>query len=346
VANKGVKGKQLTVVWHVDDLKVSHLLKDVVSNFVAWLKEVYEQVFEDGTGAMRLSRGKVHLYLGMNLDYSVVGEVKITMIPYVQELVTSFKVHDSSDKTAITPASDNLFQVNPDAVPLQEEKASIFHNFVARSLYLTKRARPDIATAVAFLTTRVKGPDVDNWNKLLRLIRYLRGTLELPLTIRPSDMSVLRWYVDGSHASHPDCRGQTGGCLTLGNGAPITTSIKQKLNTRSSTESELVAADDVTPTILWVKLFLEAQGCAIGKTILYQDNQSAILLEKNGQKSSSKRTKHLNCRYFFITDQIKKGYMSVEYCPTTEMIADFFTKPLQGKLFVKFRKAIMNLSDE
>ena len=63
-------------MWHVDDLKVSHKLKEVVSKFVAWLKEVYEQVFEDGTGAMRLSRGKVHLYLGMNLDYSVVGEVK------------------------------------------------------------------------------------------------------------------------------------------------------------------------------------------------------------------------------------------------------------------------------
>jgi len=60
-------------------------------------------------GAMQLSCGKLHLYLGMNLDYSVVGEVKITMVPYVLELVTSFKVHDPFDKTAITPASENLF---------------------------------------------------------------------------------------------------------------------------------------------------------------------------------------------------------------------------------------------
>ena len=186
----------------------------------------------------------------MNLDYSVVGEVKITMIPYIQEIVTSFKAHDSSDKGALTPASENLFKVNLDAEPLKEQQAAIFHNFVARSLYLTKRARPNIATAVAFLTTRVKGPDVDDWNKLLCLIRYLKGTMDLPLTICPSDMSVLRWYVDGSHASHGDCHGQTGGCLTLGNGTPITTSTKQKLNTQSSTESELVAADDVTPTIL------------------------------------------------------------------------------------------------
>jgi len=112
--------------------------------------------------------------------------------------------------------------------------------------------------------------------------------MDLPLTICPSDMSVLQWYVDGSHAAHPDCHGQTSGCLSLGNGTPKTTSIMQKLNTRSLTKLEHVAADNVTATILCVKLFLEAQGCVIGKTILYQDNQSAILCEKNGQKFSSK----------------------------------------------------------
>ena len=75
-------------------------------------------------------------------------------------------------------------------------------------------------------------------------------------------------------------------------------------------------------------------------TILYQDNQSAILLEKNGCKPSSKRAKHLNCCFYFITDEL-----SVEYCPTEEMVGDFYTKPLQGKLFYKFRKLIMNLQD-
>ena len=64
-------------------------------------------------------------------------------------------------------------------------------------------------------------------------------------------------------------------------------------------------------------------------------------MEENGKKSSSKRTRAFNIRYFFLTDQIQKGNVTVEYCPTTEMIADFMTKPLQGKLFEKFRKLIM-----
>jgi hypothetical protein len=86
---------------------------------------------------------------------------------------------------------------------------------------------------------------------------------------------------------------------------------------------------------------MEAQGYAIEKNILYQDNKSTILLERNGKKSSSKRTRALNIRYFFLTDQIQKGNLLVEYCPTTEMDADYFSKPLQGKLFQKFRKSIM-----
>ena len=76
---------------------------------------------------------------------------------------------------------------------------------------------------------------------------------------------------------------------------------------------------------------------------MYQDNQSAILLENNGRASISRRTKHLNIRYFFITDRINKGEIKLEYCPTDDMVADFFTKALQGKKFLKFRKIIMKL---
>jgi hypothetical protein len=86
---------------------------------------------------------------------------------------------------------------------------------------------------------------------------------------------------------------------------------------------------------------MEAQGCDIQNNILYQDNKSTILLETNGKRSSGKRTRAFNIRYFFITDQIEKGNVSVEYCPTLEMIADFMSKPLQGHLFVKFKKMIM-----
>jgi hypothetical protein len=240
------------------------------------------------------------------------------------------------------PAAEHLFKINEDATKLTEEMGKVFHNFVTKCLFATKRACPNIHTPVAFLTTHVREPDEDDWKKLQRMIRYIRGTLTLPLILSADGTSIIKWWVDESHGVHFDMRGHTGGMASLGKGALMPTSTRQKLNTRSSTETELVGADDMMPQIMWTKYFMQAQGYTLKQTILYQDNRSAILLEKNGKMSSSNRTKHVNIRYYFIKDRINKCELSVKHCPTGEMTADFFTKPLQGKLFIKFRKAIMN----
>ena len=121
-------------------------------------------------------------------------------------------------------------------------------------------------------------------------------------------------------------------------------STKQKLNTSSSTTSELVGVDQVLPMVMWTPLFLEAQGYKVKNNIVYQDNKSMILLEKNGKRSSGKRTRVLNIRYFMITDQIEKGNLEIRYCPTNDMVGDFMSKGLQGVKFNKFRKIIMGHS--
>ena len=93
--------------------------------------------------------------------------------------------------------------------------------------------------------------------------------------------------------------------------------------------------------ILWTRLFMEAQGIKVSDNILYQDNRSAILLEKNGRVSSSKRTKHIEFCYYYDADWIAKGDLSVVWCPTDKMIADFLTKPLQGKVFKQLWDVLM-----
>jgi hypothetical protein len=102
-----------------------------------------------------------------------------------------------------------------------------------------------------------------------------------------------------------------------------------------------VGVDDATTLILWTKLFLEAQGYNISRNVIHQDNKSAILLERNGKRSSSKRTRAINIRYFFVTDQLEKILLEIRYLPTKHMIGDFFTKPLQGKQFTYFRNLIL-----
>jgi hypothetical protein len=81
----------------------------------------------------------------------------------------------------------------------------------------------------------------------------------------------------------------------------------------------------------------------VDDSILYQDNLSAMLLEKNGKKSSSKRTKHIWVRYFFIKDRIGNGKISLKHCPTGDVVGDHFTKPLQGAQFRKFRADIQGV---
>ena len=79
--------------------------------------------------------------------------------------------------------------------------------------------------------------------------------------------------------------------------------------------------------------------------LILQDNESAIKLEKNGHKSVGQRSRHIKIRYFFITDQIEKGNVSVEYCPTDEIEGDYMTKPLQGSKFTGFKCSIMNIQE-
>jgi len=113
-----------------------------------------------------------------------------------------------------------------------------------------------------------------------------------------------------------------------------TKSSKQKLNTKSSTESELVGISDYVPYTLWMNNFLAAQ---IKTSRVYQNNQSAIRMETNGLNSCTGNSRHVDIRYFLVQDRVDRKEIEISYCPTESMLADFFTKPLQGTLFRSFR---------
>lgn len=127
--------------------------------------------------------------------------------------------------------------------------------------------------------------------------------------------------------------------LSLGGGAIYSTSTHQKLNIKSTTEAEFVAVDDIMPQVLWTMNFLEGQGYKVTDSVIYQDNQS-------GRGSGGTQTCHINNQYYFVIDRDGKGEVRIEYCPTEEMAADFFTNPLQGALFQKFGNWILNLNED
>ena len=104
--------------------------------------------------------------------------------------------------------------------------------------------------ALSFLTSRVQKPDTDDWKKLSRLVLYLSPTIDLRLGLTGDGAGIIKWWVDASFATRNGMRSQTGGCMSMGGGAVLSVSKQQKLTTKSSTEAELVAVDDVMPQII------------------------------------------------------------------------------------------------
>jgi hypothetical protein len=185
-------------------------------------------VFEDGTGQMKVNHGKTHKYVGMSLDFSHPKQCRVTMIDYADEIVVAYDkaLKDLSDGfNAVTKkknvartstAPGDLIIIDKDAEQLSEEGATAFHNLVAKTLYVSKHARLDVSTAIAFLTTRVRVQDVNDWRKLSHLMEYLRVDRLPHLILSTYESGVLMWYVDASFAVHPNMQSHTGRGLTMG----------------------------------------------------------------------------------------------------------------------------------
>ena len=330
-----INGKQCTIVWYVDDNKVSHVDEDVVTNVIGMLKGHF--------GELTVSRGKKHNFLGMNIELNDNKSISIEMRDQLNETVNMFEDEEKEEVVEVvtSPAQKHLRIVDEQCPALSDEKKKVFHTIVAKILWIMKRARPDLETAVSFLCTRVTKSDEDDWKKLRRLIAFVKCTITDTRTIGAEDLTKIFTWIDAAYAVNPDMKSQTGGTMSMGIGVLHAKSGKQTLNVKSSTESELVGTSEYIPYNLWLIMFMEAQGYYVKDNVLYQDNQSTILMLKNGRNSCTGNSRHIHIRYFFVKDRIQKKELRVEYCPSHLMLADYFTKPLQGKLFTTMRNVIM-----
>jgi hypothetical protein len=329
VFNGTINGSNVTITVHVDDLKISSTCKESVEKVLEHLRFKYKKI--------SVNEGPVVEYLGMIFDYSTEGEVAISMKQMIDEAINEMNVSG----TSACPANLNLFNVNEDSPPMSKDNSDKFHSSVAKLLYVAKRGRPDILTAVSFLTTRVTCSTEEDSKKLEKVLKYLNGSRDLILRLKGNDNMVITTYIDASYASHVDGKGHTGAMVTLGGGAVRSKSSKQKLVAKSSTESELIGMSDEIGQAIWTRNFLIAQGFKVPPIQLKQDNMSTITIVNKG-KPNSGRTKHIAIRYFFIKDKIDSKEVELEHLSTNSMVADILTKPLQGELFRRHRKVLLN----
>ena len=335
VANAMIKGSQCTIVWYVNDNKISHKDPAVVQDLVRCIEAKY--------GTMTKTQGDEHEFLGMKLHFNRQDKtVQVPMQSYIDEAIQQSQL--DVRRTAATPATKGLFEIDPHAVQLDTPESDRFRSVVCKLLYVALRGRPDILLAVVFLASCISKATLQDQVKLKRLLEYLYGTYDLPLILGTDDIQTMYTFVDASFAVHVDMKSHTGGVITFGRGGIACKSTKQKLVTKSSTEAELVGASEYLPSTFWIQHFLEAQGFPLRHSIFEQDNQSAMRLERNGHASASQRSRHINIRYFFITDRLDTDNITLRYCQTDHMLADFLSKPLQGNLFRKFHDILLGLA--
>jgi hypothetical protein len=292
--------------------------------------------------AVATHQGKVHNYLGMIFDFFLKGKVLVTMMEYIKNIIKDFPEEITGTKTSL--AADHLFLVRDPSLAkvLPEEQAMAFHPAMAQLQFLSARAHQDIQPATAFLTTQVRLPDKDDWGKVKRVLGYLKDTLHMPLILLADLLMLSQWWVV-AYAMHDDCRGHMGVGMSFGQGMALSYSWKHKINTKSSTEAEIVGVDDSLGYILWACYFMVEQGYNMEPSLLYQDNMSAILLETNGRASSSKWTKHIKVKYFLIKNKVDWNEITIKHCLTNQMWTDINMKPKQRDVFRKFRGHVMGI---
>ena len=337
IFNKMVRGKQFTIVVYVDDLMMTCVDKAAVLEMEKTLLKTY--------GQFRTSHERILSYLGCTWDFTEPSFVKVSQIGMIQDMIsTREKYHeDRGSKLTghpLTPGAPHLFDRTSDCALLSGEDAKIFHTAVATAVFAHSRTKPDIGLVVGELGKRVKAPTVEDDKKLDRLICYLRDTRDQPLRLQCSMPLKVTVSIDAAFANRDMMKSTSGMCVTLGVGNFITRSKIQKLNSKSSTEAEIIAVSDGMNIPLWLADFIYQQGYGKQPVRVEQDNQSCITLLTKG-RSSAETTRFIEIRHYWISDYIRIGAVEIVYVPTEDMTSDFFSKPVQGAIFTKLVKKIL-----
>ena len=326
-------GIQVTVILHVDDMMVTCANKVTLDAVLLSLCQRFKET--------KCHYGPCVPFLGMDFDYAIPGEVRITMLGMEADILSTSGVTG----VAKTPATEALFDVDIDKQPVEEqEQQDWFRSNVAKLLYLGKRARPEILTATTFLATRAAKADIDDMGKLRRVIRYLRGSAGRGIRLCPGALGVsVRAYVDAAYGVHMDGKSHTGVSIVIGEAGPIfVRSTKQPIVAKSSTEAELIATSDSANQVFHVRNFIIEQGYGDKPATIFQDNLSCMALMAKG-KSTSLRTRHIQIRYFWVKERVDNGEAVIMHMRSEAMgPANALTKPLVGAQFLEERRQLTN----
>jgi hypothetical protein len=280
--------------------------------------------------------GELSWVLGIKVERSK-EKIELSQGTYIKNLLEKFSMQDS--KPAPTPLPSKIEELSKSKeARIKYNNIPKFQQIIGALIYLSNTTRPDITFSVNYLARKMSVPSNQDYLFAKRILRYLNGTRDLKLTF--ADKENIIGYSDASYAEDKFDRKSTGGYIFKMNGGAISwKSTKQKIVTLSSCEAEYVALTEAAKEAMWIKLLDKNVKKSEEKIMtIYEDNQSTIKLSKNPIQSD--KSKHIDVRYHFIREKVEEKKIDVKYIPTTDQVADIFTKSLGKILHEKFRKEL------
>ena len=316
---------------HVDDLLIASNSRDAI-----------QKVKSDLASRFKIhDQGPATSILGIKIERDRPNRsIHLSQPGYIESILDQFGMSDCNP--VLTPMEENRklsASMSPETPERQAEmKAYPYRELIGKLLYLAIATRPDIAYTVGVLCRFVENPGMDHWLAAKRVLRYLRGTVNMKLVYsqQPSP-DLFTTFSDADLSGNPDNSRSTGGfAVCVGGGATQWGSRLQPHVSLSSTESEYTTASKVGCEIMWMRYLFEELGYDMTRpSPLLVDNKSAIQVLKHPEHQST--MKHVHRAYHWIREQVEQRLIAVHHVPGNENPADIFTKPLGRVKFTRFR---------
>lgn len=236
---------------------------------------------------------------------------------FIKKMIEQYGMQESNTSKIPVDAGYEKDRINHEHRKMTSNKD--YQQLIGSLLFVTLNTRPDIAASVNILAQHVSNPTEYDWNELKRIVRYLKGTAHYVLHLSSNEdqklVATISWR----------CK-------------------KQSFVALSSSEAELISLTEAAQETMWLRRFIPEINIEIREpTIIFEDNTSSQKMAEN--PNPSHRTKHIDIRYHYIKDYIKKNLIQIQHCDTNEMLADIMTKPLSRIKFEKFRN-MLGIKDE
>ena len=306
-------GTTVLLLVYVDDLLVGSTRKADIDQIFQCLQREFELT----------NLGGAKHFLGMEVKHDD-GCYKVRVKNQIDKLLYKFGMEQA--KTAKSPMDPGYLKAEEPSTTFEDQTK--YRSLVGGLMYIACTARPDIAVSAAILGRKFSAPNETDWTAAKRVLRYLKATREYYLRLGSEPEQALVGHSDADWAGDPENRRSTSGFVfTFGGGAISWASRQQSCVTLSSMEAEYVALSEACQEAIWLRQLLRDFGeQQQTPTLMKEDNQGCLAFVKT--ERASRRSKHIDTRQKFVQELCVTKQISLEYCPTDQMVADLFTKPL------------------